>query len=88
MQPFDPTSYELQRNSDNTITRLYRWGSEEPELSSEYYTDRIAQEIENKARIIADLEAQRDKLAAFEAENPPFIIDEPATETGSAPEQP
>lgn len=83
MQPFDPTSYELQRNADNTIARLYRWGSEEDELSSEYYTDRIAQEIENKARVIADLEAQRAKLAAFEAENPPFIVEEPGGEVSA-----
>ena len=72
MEPFDTSKYNLQRKEDNTIVRVDGLGGETPEMTQEYYTSQIA--FHNQ--VVANLEAQRDKLSAFEADNHPVEPEE------------
>lgn len=82
MQPtYNPDNYTHERNQDNTVDRIYLWGERAPEMTQEYFDSRIQQEIENRDKNIAELTVQREKLAAFEAENPPYEIEEPEEPT-------
>lgn len=68
MNEFDTSTYELRRNPDNTITRIEgRFETPEPDhlYNIAYYT-----------QVVANSQAQQDKLVAFEAVNPPFEIPE------------
>lgn len=73
MQPFDTTAYELQRKEDNTIVRVFGNGFEEPELTQEQHQ----YNVDFHQQIVANSQAQLDKLKAFEDENPPVEVEEP-----------
>lgn len=77
MEPINTDLYTLHRKEDNTIVRIDGLGGESPELTQEYYTSQLA----FHKQVRRNLEAQRDKLVEFEAENPPFEIEEPEEPT-------
>ena len=64
MQPFDTTKYTLERKSDDTIVRVDGLGGESPEMTQDYYTSQIA----FHQQVVANLEAQLEKLAEFDQE--------------------
>lgn len=66
MNPFDTSTYEHQRKEDNSIVRVYGNGFEEPELTQEQHQFNI----DYHTQVVANSQAQLDKLAEFEAENP------------------
>lgn len=72
MQPINTDLYTHQRHPDNTIVRVDGLCGESPEMTADYFQSQI--DFHNQ--VVANLEAQRDKLAAFEAENPPVEIEE------------
>lgn len=72
MEPINTDLYTLQRKEDNTIVRVDGLGQESPEMTVDYYAAQIA----FHEQVITNLEAQREKLADFEAANPPFEIPE------------
>lgn len=82
MQPFDTTTYELLRKPDNTIVRVFGNGHEEQELTQEQHQ----YNVDFHQQIVDNSQAQLDKLAAFELENPPFEIDPEAASAGTAPD--
>lgn len=73
MQPIDTSKYNLHRKEDNTIVRIDGLGGESPEMTQDYYTSQIAYH----SQVVENLGAQLEKLAAFEAANPPFVIEQP-----------
>ncbi len=72
MQPFDTTNYTLQRKEDNTIVRVFGNGFEEPELTQEQHQ----YNVDFHKQIVDNSQAQLDKLAAFELDNPPVEVEE------------
>ena len=86
MQEFDTSKYNLQRKEDNTIVRVDGYGNESPEMDVAYYDSQIA----FHEQVVANLEAQRDKLSAFETDNPPVESEAPEepTEPESTEETP
>lgn len=71
MEPFDTSKYTLQRKEDNTVVRIDGLGGESPEMTQDYYDSQITYH----KQVVANLEAQRNKLADFEADNPPAVIE-------------
>lgn len=66
---FGTETYELRRNADNSITRIEgRVETDEPD--HEY-------NIGFHLQVLANSQAQLEKLKAFELENPPVEIEEP-----------
>lgn len=72
MEPIDTSKYNLIRNPDNSIVRVDGLGNEAPEMTVDYYVSQIA----FHRQVITNLEAQAEKLADFEAENPPVPLEE------------
>lgn len=77
MQPIDSSLYTHKRYEDNTIVRVDGLGGETPELTQAEYDAQLA----FYKQVIANLEAQNEKLEEFEEANPPFEIEEPTEET-------
>lgn len=71
MQEVDTTKYNLLRKHDNTIVRIDGLGNESPEMTQDYY----ASQLIFHEQVIANLNAQCDKLVAFEAANPPVELE-------------
>lgn len=84
MEPLDTSTYEHLRKPDNTIVRVFGNGYEEPELTQ----DQHQFNVDYHAQVVANSQAQLDKLKAFQAENPPFEIPEPEEVTEETPEEP
>lgn len=82
-QTFNTNAYTLHRLDNNEVERHFESGSIEPELELDYYDSRIQQLEATYLEQRANLEAQRDKLAAFEAENPAPVIEEDTVESES-----
>lgn len=78
MNPFDTSTYEIQRKEDNTLIRVDGYGGETPEMTVEYYTSQITY----YEQVIANLEAQKAKVEEFELANPAPkpIVDELAAD--------
>lgn len=72
MQPFDTTTYEIQRKEDGSLVRVFGNGFEEPEMTQEQYKYNVY----FHQRIVDNSQAQLDKLKAFEDENPPIELPE------------
>ena len=73
MQPFDTTKYSIQRKEDNSLVRVFGNGFEEPELTQEQHQ----YNVDYHTQVASNAQAQLDKVAAFEAENPAIEIPEP-----------
>ena len=65
-EPFDTSKYNLQRKEDGTLARRDGLGGETPEMDVAYYDSQIAYH----EQVVANLEAQKAKVEAFEAANP------------------
>ena len=76
MEEFNTSNYEHRRKDDNTIVRVFGNGSEEPEMTQDFHQ----YQIDTHNQIVANSQAQLDKLKAFELENPPHEIEEETTE--------
>lgn len=76
MNEFDTTNYEHRRKEDNTIVRVFGNGFEEPELTQEQHQHNV----DYHTQVVANSQAQLDKLAAFEVENPPFVVEDAEAE--------
>ena len=72
MQPFDTIAYELQRKEDNTIVRVFGNGHEEPEMTQEQHQ----YNVDYHTQVASNAQAQLDKVAAFEVDNPPIVAEE------------
>ena len=66
MQEFDVTKYNIQRKDTGELVRIDGLGGETPEMTVDYYTSQIAYH----EQVIANLEAQKQKVEDFEADNP------------------
>lgn len=66
LDKFDTTKYELQRKEDSTIVRVDSFGGETPEMDAAYYDSQIA----FHQQVVANLEAQKEKLEDFLASEP------------------
>ena len=66
MNPFDTTTYELQRKEDGSIVRVFGNGHEEPELTQEQHQ----YNVDYHTQVASNAQAQLDKVAAFELDNP------------------
>ena len=73
MEEFNTSNYTLRRNEDNSIVRVFGNGYEEPELTQ----DQHQFNVDYHTQVVANSQAQLDKLKAFEIENPPVNIEEP-----------
>ena len=71
MNPFDTTTYELQRKEDGSIVRVFGNGHEEPELTQEQHQ----YNVDYHTQVASNAQAQLDKVAAFELENPAVEIE-------------
>ena len=72
MQEFDTTTYTLQRKDNNEIVRVFGNGFEEPEMTQEQHKYNVY----FHQQIVDNSQAQLDKLAAFELDNPPVEVEE------------
>ena len=72
MQEFDTTTYTLLRKPDNTIVRVFGNGFEEPELTQEQHQ----YNVDYHTQVASNAQAQLDKVAAFEVDNPPIVVEE------------
>ena len=72
MEPFDTTAYELQRKEDNTIVRVFGNGFEEPEMTQEQHQ----YNVDYHTQVASNAQAQLDKVAAFQVDNPPIVAEE------------
>ena len=72
MQQFDTTTYELLRKPVNTIVRVFGNGFEESELTQEQHQ----YNVDFHQQIVDNSQAQLDKVAAFELENPAVVKEE------------
>ena len=63
MQPFNTSNYNIQRKEDGSLVRVDGLGAETPEMTVEYY----ASQIDYYTQVLANLEAQKSKVEAFEA---------------------
>ena len=70
---FDTTTYTLLRKPDNTIVRVFGNGFEEPELTQEQHQ----YNVDYHTQVASNAQAQLDKVAAFEVDNPPIEREEP-----------
>ena len=66
MNPIDTTRYEIIRKEDGTLKRLNGNGTEDDEMTVEYYTS----QIQFHTQVILNLAAQKARVEDFEAENP------------------
>lgn len=66
MQEFDTSKYTIARKDDGSLVRVDGLGGETPEMTQEYYTSQIA--FHNQ--VVANLQAQKEKLEEYERENP------------------
>ncbi|WP_154100365.1 hypothetical protein [Rhodococcus sp. YH3-3] len=74
MDPFDTSKYNIQRKEDGTLVRVDGLGGETPEMTIDYYDSQIAYH----EQVVANLEAQKMKLADWLVDNPEVEADEPA----------
>ena len=72
MNEFDTSTYELLRKPDNTIVRVFGNGFEEPELTQEQHQ----YNVDYHTQVASNAQAQLDKVAAFELENPAIEVEE------------
>ena len=72
MEPFDTSKYNIQRKEDNTIVRVFGNGFEEPELTQEQHQ----YNVDYHTQVASNAQAQLDKVAAFEVDNPPIAAEE------------
>jgi len=75
MNEFDTSKYNISRKEDNSLVRVDGLGGETPEMTQDYYNSQIAYH----QQVITNLEAQMQKVAAFELDNPAVEV-EPETE--------
>ena len=73
MEEFNTSLYTIQRKEDGTLVRIDGLGGETPEMTQEYYASQIAYH----EQVVANLEAQKQKVAEFEADNPPVEVELP-----------
>lgn len=66
MEQFDTSRYNIQRKLDGALVRVDGLGGETPELSLDYYDSQIAYH----EQVVANLDAQKEKLADWLMENP------------------
>lgn len=66
MEPFDTSKYNIQRKEDGTLVRVDGLGGETPEMAIDYYDSQIAYH----EQVVANLDAQKQKVEAFELANP------------------
>lgn len=66
MNEFDTSKYTIDRKDDGSLVRVDGLGGETPEMTQEYYTSQI--DFHNQ--VIANLQAQKEKLEEYERENP------------------
>lgn len=69
-QTFNTDTYTIIRTENGDLKRDFGHTEPEDEYPSQYYKDLITQKTEIFNREIANIEAQRDKVAQFETENP------------------
>lgn len=70
MEPFDTSKYNIQRKEDGTLVRVDGLGGETPEMAIDYYDSQIAYH----EQVVANLEAQKEKLADWLPANPEVEI--------------
>ena len=75
MESFDTSKYNIQRKEDGTLVRVDGLGGETPEMAIDYYDSQIAYH----EQVVANLEAQKLKVEAFELANPVPAVEEPTT---------
>lgn len=73
MEQFNTSHYNINRKEDGTLVRIDGLGGETPEMDVAYYEAQIA----FHKQVVANLEAQKAKVEAFELENPFFIEEWP-----------
>ena len=66
MEPINTSLYELFRDESGEVKRRDGLGGESPELTVDYYESQIA----FHEQVVANLTAQKEKLEAFERDNP------------------
>lgn len=71
MEPFDTSLYTIERKEDGSLVRVDGLGGETPEMEVDYYNSQIAYH----EQVVANLEAQRDKVSQFEADNPKIEVE-------------
>lgn len=71
MEQFDTSKYNLQRKEDNTIVRVDGLGNETPEMDVAYYDSQIA----FHKQVVANLQAQKEKLEAWLVDNPLQVVE-------------
>ena len=72
MNEFDTTKYNIQRKEDNSLVRVFGNGFEEPELTQEQHQ----YNVDYHTQVASNAQAQLDKVAAFELDNPPIVAEE------------
>ena len=78
-ETFNTEAYTLRRKDNNEIVRVFGNGFEELELTQEQHQ----YNVDYHTQVVANSQAQLDKLAAFEVENPPFVVEESEDGSGS-----
>ena len=78
-ETFNTEAYTLRRKDNNEIVRVFGNGFEELELTQEQHQ----YNVDYHTQVVANSQAQLDKLAAFEAENPPCVVEESEDGSGS-----
>ena len=66
MQEFDTSHYNINRKEDGSLVRVDGLGGETPEMDVAYYESQIA----FHEQVVANLEAQKQKVEDFLADNP------------------
>lgn len=66
MQEFDTSKYTISRKEDGSLVRVDGLGAETPEPGVEYYDS----QIEFHQQVVANLEAQKEKVEDYLADNP------------------
>ncbi len=66
MQEFDVTKYTINRKEDGSLVRVDGLGGETPEMDAAYYNSQIA----FHEQVVANLNAQKEKLEEFLANDP------------------
>lgn len=66
MQEFDTSHYNINRKEDGSLVRIDGLGGETPEMDVSYYEAQIA----FHEQVVANLEAQKQKVEEFLVDNP------------------